>query len=83
MPVFFALVAQLPAAFAQAEEPEGVRVTYRPVTEIDIEEVMVEGAVVRPPISFLQETKHKGFPPMIALRVNFDDELRASADAVR
>jgi hypothetical protein len=83
MPIFLALVALLPVAFAQAEEPEGPHITYRPVTELDLEEVTVEGSVVRPPMSFIQEAKHKGFPPMIALRLNFDEDLRASVDAVR
>lgn len=32
MPIFLALVALLPVAFAQAEEPEGLHITYRPVT---------------------------------------------------
>ncbi len=77
--LFFAL-----NAFADdpEEEVEGRKVVYNSRTEIDFEEVEVDGQLVKPEGALLLDRKRATFNPMIRLRKNWDVEISESLKEV-
>jgi len=59
------------------------RIRYKKKTEIDFEDVSVEGALKRPHGSYLLEKRHSRFNPLIKLKDNFDKEMIDSVQQVR
>ena len=56
------------------------KVIYKQVTEINGEEVLIDGAMVKPGMSFIHPRSKLNFTPMIRLKQNFDKELISSTD---
>ena len=77
--IFFSLLA-----FADDPEvSEGVRkVVYNSRTEIDFEEVEVDGQLVKPEGTLLLDRKRATFNPLIKLRRNWDTEISESLKEV-
>ncbi len=66
------------------DTPDGAhRVTWKPVTEIDMGELNVEGTMYKPEGVVVSEARHPSHPPQIRLRANFDDLTSESVDLVR
>ncbi len=63
--------------------PEGRRKVYRAVTEIDMEEIDLEAAMVKPTGVLSLERVRARFNPMINLRADFNREMDGSVDEVR
>lgn len=80
----FALIAPT-VSFAQDEEPtEGTqKVKFKERTEIDFETVDVSGELVKPQGSLLLDRRRASFNPLIRLREDFNDEMKASVDEVK
>lgn len=72
-------------SFAQDDtDPEtGRQVKYKERTEIDFEAVDVTGELVKPEGSLLMDRKRASFNPLIRLRDDFDDEMKASVDEIK
>ena len=73
------------SAFAQDDtEPDSGRtIKYKEKTEIDFEDVDVNGELVKPSGSLLLDRKRASFNPLIRLRQDFNDEMKASVDEVK
>ena len=82
----FALLGLLFAAPALAQESEeGVdqaNVRYAAETLVDFDAVDVNATTVKPSLVWIGGDEHKGFAPLIRLRVGWTDEMRASVDEV-
>lgn len=69
------------AAPALAQDDSNVQ--YQQRTEIDFEEVDVNGELLRPQGQLLLERRKASFNPLIELREEFNDEMRNSLDEVK
>jgi len=67
-------------AFASDDEK---KVIYKSMTEIDFEDLEIEGALQRPQSALVLERKKANFNPLIKLRVNFNEEIEESVQEVR
>jgi hypothetical protein len=74
-------------AFAQDDEASaeetGRQVRYKERTEIDFEEVDVNGELVKPQGSLLLDRKRASFNPLIRIRQDFNAEMKESVDEVK
>jgi hypothetical protein len=81
-----AVLAPLPAA-AQEEETsadEGdSNVRYKKKTEIDFEDVSVEGELKKPHGAYLLDKRQSSFNPLIRLKENFNQEMVESVNQIR
>jgi hypothetical protein len=72
------------SAFAQDEiDDQGRKVVYKQTTEIDFENLEVEGELVKPQGALLLERKKASFNPLIKLRTNFDIEMSNSVNDIK
>jgi len=67
-------------AFASDDEK---KVIYKSMTEIDFEDLEIEGVLQRPQSALVLERKKANFNPLIKLRVNFNEEIEESVQEVR
>lgn len=70
-------------AFAQDEEADGRKVTYKQKTEIDFEGLDVSGELVKPSGAMVLDRKKASFNPLIKLRSDFNPEMEQSIDEVK
>lgn len=79
-----ALASSAPA-FAQdeADADSGRQIKYKERTEIDFEGVDVTGELVKPQGQLLLDRRRASFNPLIKLRENWNDEMKASVDEIR
>ena len=67
-------------AFAQDEDR---KVIYKDKTEIDFEDVDVEGDLKKPHGAYLLDRRRGNFNPLIKIRTDFNDQILRSVDEVR
>jgi len=70
--LFIGLLFSAPVMADDTEEP---KVIYRKKTEIDFENLDIEGELVKPQGALLLERKKANFNPLIKLRQNFTTEI--------
>jgi len=68
-------------AFA-ADDEEG-RVVYKSKTEIDFEDLEIEGALQKPQSALVLERKKANFNPLIKLRTSWTEEISDSVDEIK
>lgn len=69
--------------FAFAGEEKEERVIYRSKTEIDFEDLEIEGILQKPQSALVLERKKANFNPLIKLRVDWKDEMDQSVDEIK
>ncbi len=79
--VFFTMALAAPAVLAQDEENPDVR--YKKKTEIDFEDVSVDGELKKPHGAYLLDKRQSSFNPLIRLKENFNEEMVNSVNQVR
>ena len=67
-------------AFANDDEK---KVIYKSMTEIDFEDLEIEGVLQRPQSALVLERKKASFNPLIKLRTNWSDEIESSTDEIK
>ena len=67
---------------ALAEEPSPT-VVYKKQTEIDFEAVDIEGQLVKPEGTLVQERQEALFNPLIRLRMDWDEEISQSVNEIK
>jgi len=77
-----ALIAVAFAAPAMAQD-EGDNVRYKKKTEIDFEDVGVDGELKKPHGAYLLDKRQSTFNPLIRLKEDFNDEMIESVNQVR
>jgi hypothetical protein len=71
-------------AFAQDEAPESDRkVQYKQKTEIDFEDLEIDGVLQKPQGSLVIERKQASFNPLIKLRDNWSDKIEDNTDEIK
>jgi hypothetical protein len=71
------------SAFAQDDADAGRQIKYKERTEIDFEGVDVTGELVKPAGALLIDRRKAQFNPLIRLRQDFNEEMKASIDEVK
>lgn len=64
-------------------DDSGRAIRYKEKTEIDFEGVDVSGELVKPAGALLLDRRKAQFNPLIRLRSDFNDEMKASVDEVK
>lgn len=67
-------------AFAQESNDE---VRYERETQIDFEDLEIEGQLVKPQGALLLDRKRASFNPLIKLRTDFNPEISTSVNEVK
>lgn len=76
-----ALIAVAFAAPAMAQDDQNVR--YKKKTEIDFEDVGVDGELKKPHGAYLLDKRQSTFNPLIRLKEDFNKEMIESVNQVR
>ena len=71
------------SAPVMADDKEDPKVIYRKKTEIDFENLDIEGELVKPQGALLLERKKANFNPLIKLRQNFTSEINQSVTDIQ
>jgi len=71
------------SAYAQDDADAGRQIKYKERTEIDFEGVDVTGELVKPAGALLIDRRKAQFNPLIRLRLDFNEEMKASIDEVK
>lgn len=71
------------APAAEADADAGRSIKYKERTEIDFEGVDVSGELVKPAGALLLDRRKAQFNPLIRLRSDFNEEMKASVDEVK
>jgi hypothetical protein len=69
-------------AFA-SDESEDREVVYKQKTEIDFEDLEIEGILQKPQSALVLERKKANFNPLIKLRTDWNDAMEQSVDEVK
>lgn len=75
------LGASFSAPAAAQDSDENVR--YRARTEIDFEDVSVDGELTKPNGAYLLEKRKSNFNPLIRLKTDFTEEMMESVNQIR
>ena len=70
-------------AFAGDEEKEDRNVVYRQKTEIDFEDLEIEGVLQKPQSALVLERKKASFNPLVKLRTDWNEEIDHSTDEIK
>jgi len=70
----------IPLAVAQDDESQ---VRYKKKTEIDFEDVSIDGELKKPHGAYLLDKRQSSFNPLIRLKENFNQEMIDSVNQIR
>ncbi len=70
-------------AHAGDEEESDRKVVYKSKTEIDFEDLEIEGILQKPQSALVLERKKANFNPLIKLRTDWKDEMESSVDEIK
>ena len=59
------------------------KVVYKTKTEIDFEDLEIEGTLQKPQSALVLERKKASFNPLIKIRVDWKEEIEQSVDEVK
>ena len=64
-------------------DENGDRVVYKSKTEIDFEDLEIEGVLQKPQSALVLERKKANFNPLIKLRTDWRDAIEESVDEIK
>lgn len=73
----------LPPHASHAADDGEAKVVYKNKTEIDFEELEIEGVLQKPQSQLVLERKKANFNPLIKLRTDWNPEIDQSVDEVK
>ena len=73
----------LPPHAAHAADVGEAKVVYKNKTEIDFEELEIEGVLQKPQSQLVLERKKANFNPLIKLRTDWNPEIDQSVDEIK
>jgi len=73
----------LPPHAAHAADDGEAKVVYKSKTEIDFEDLEIEGVLQKPQSALLLERKKANFNPLIKLRTDWNPEIDQSVDEIK
>ncbi len=78
-----ALLSLSVAAPAAAQDEDESDVRYRKKTEIDFEDVSVDGELKKPHGAYLLDKRQSSFNPLIRMKEDFNPEMVESVNQIR
>jgi hypothetical protein len=82
--MFLLLMVALAWAGDNVEKNEdGQKVTYKSKTEIDFEDLEIEGVLQKPQSALILERKKASFNPLIKIRTDWNSEIAESTDEIK
>lgn len=70
-------------AFAQDDDEGDSNVRYKSKTEIDFEDVGVDGELKKPHGAYLLDKRQSAFNPLIQMKLDFNPEMVRSVNEIR
>ena len=70
-------------AFAGEDSEDDRKVIYKQKTEIDFEDLEIEGILQKPQSALVLERKKASFNPLVKLRTDWNDAMEQSVDEVK
>lgn len=64
-------------------DDDGKKVVYRSQTEIDFDDLEIEGVLQKPQSALVLERKKANFNPLIKLRTDWSEEITQSVDEIK
>lgn len=84
MTILFYIIMLLSPAFADdVPDDSDKNVVYKQKTEIDFEELEIEGTLVKPESALVVERKAASFNPLIKIRKDWNSEITQSTDEIK
>lgn len=78
------IVATITFAGSQAQAADDEeKVVYKSKTEIDFEDLEIEGVLQKPQSALVLERKKANFNPLIKLRTDWNDQIQESVDEIK
>ncbi len=77
------LLAFSNVSFAEEPEDETPTVIYKEETEIDFEDLEIDGQIVKPDGNLIIDRTESTFNPLIKLRMDFNPEMDQSIDHIK
>ena len=71
------------ASIARGADDADERVTYKKKTEIDFEDLEIEGGLQKPQSALILDRKKASFNPLIKIRIDWKDEIEQSVDEIK
>ena len=71
------------AVYDNERDDDGKKVVYRSQTEIDFEDLEIEGVLQKPQSALVLERKKANFNPLIKLRTDWSEEITQSVDEIK
>lgn len=71
------------SAHAQDAEESDRKVIYKTKTEIDFEDLEIEGVLQKPQSALILDRKKASFNPLIKLRTDWKEEIDQSTDEIK
>ena len=68
---------------AHGGDDEDRKVIYKSTTEIDFEDLEIEGILQRPQSALVLERKKAAFNPLVKLRTEWNNEIDESVDSIK
>jgi len=65
------------------KDEDGNRVVYKSKTEIDFEDLEIEGVLQKPQSALVLERKKASFNPLVKLRTDWNDEIDQSVSEIK
>jgi hypothetical protein len=81
--ILLLLVSMALAGDEVERDADGNRVVYKNKTEIDFEDLEIEGTLQKPQSALVLERKKASFNPLIKLRTDWNDAMEQSVDEVK
>jgi hypothetical protein len=82
--MLFFLITKVALAGDDVErDQDGNRVVYKSKTEIDFEDLEIEGVLQKPQSALVLERKKANFNPLIKLRTDWNDAIQDSVDEIK
>jgi hypothetical protein len=81
--IFTALLFAPGHSFAGDDTEEDRKVVYKQKTEIDFEDLEVEGILLKPQSALVLERKKASFNPLVKLRTDWNDAIDESVDEAK
>jgi hypothetical protein len=82
--MLFVLITKVALAGDDVErDQDGNRVVYKSKTEIDFEDLEIEGVLQKPQSALVLERKKANFNPLIKLRTDWNDAIQDSVDEIK
>jgi hypothetical protein len=79
----FILSLMLLSGHAWASDEESGKVIYKQKTEIDFEDLEIEGILQKPQSALVLERKKASFNPLVKLRTDWNEEISHSTNEVK